>query len=229
MRHMYANRVTRGGSSKFSRGKGRESTMTASSGFKRSCGYFNIPRHKEAQCFTFLRDSGGGTTTFERRDKKYLMHHHDNTHRHDNADCHSQQLQHGNGGGSGYTDSNNNSGDGNIRHHGGGFHTGRANTVVTVIGISSPTAIAPSLAAPVTVPATPTTTPLAPVTVPSTPVTSRAAPKSYNVIESPPSGTGYLSLTDFISPGPLKFTMIRTACHRRISCTVTSSVSSSRG
>ena len=39
MRNMCANRVARGHGSTFSRGKGHESAMTASSGFKRSCDY----------------------------------------------------------------------------------------------------------------------------------------------------------------------------------------------
>ena len=60
MRNMYANRVACGDCSTFSREKGRESAMTASSGFKGSCDYCTKPGHKQAQCFTFFCESGGG-------------------------------------------------------------------------------------------------------------------------------------------------------------------------
>ena len=48
MRNMYANRITRGDGSTFSREKGRESAMTASSGFKGSCDYCSKPGRKQA-------------------------------------------------------------------------------------------------------------------------------------------------------------------------------------
>ena len=57
---MYANHVARGDGSTFSREKGRESAMTVSSGFKGSCDYCSKIRHKQAQCFKFLRESGRG-------------------------------------------------------------------------------------------------------------------------------------------------------------------------
>ena len=60
MRITYVNHVTQGDGSTFSRGKGRESAMAASSGFKRSCGYCNKAGHKKAQCFKFLRESDRG-------------------------------------------------------------------------------------------------------------------------------------------------------------------------
>ena len=60
MRNMYANRVARGDGLTFSLEKGRESAITVSSGFKGSCDYCSKPGHKQAQCFKFLRESGGG-------------------------------------------------------------------------------------------------------------------------------------------------------------------------
>ena len=68
MRNMYANRVTRGGGSTFLHGKGRESAMTASLGFKRSCDYCNKSGHKKTQCPKVLR-----IIIFERRGKKQLV------------------------------------------------------------------------------------------------------------------------------------------------------------
>ena len=53
MRDIYANRIARGDGSTFSRGKGRQSAMTTSSGFKK-------PGHKKAQCFKFMCESGAG-------------------------------------------------------------------------------------------------------------------------------------------------------------------------
>ena len=47
----------------FPRGKGCESAMTASPGFKGSCDYCNDPDHKNIQ----------GTITFEGRGKKQLV------------------------------------------------------------------------------------------------------------------------------------------------------------
>ena len=60
MRNMYANRVTRSDGSTFSRLKGHQSAMTASSGFKGSRDYYRKPGHKQAQCFEFLRESAEG-------------------------------------------------------------------------------------------------------------------------------------------------------------------------
>ena len=61
MRNKYANSVARGDGSTFSREKGCQSAMMASSGFKGSCDCCSIPGHKQAQCFKFLRESGGGS------------------------------------------------------------------------------------------------------------------------------------------------------------------------
>ena len=60
MRSMYANGVARGDGSTFSREKGRQSAMMASSGLKKSCDYCSKPGLKQAQCFILLCEPGGG-------------------------------------------------------------------------------------------------------------------------------------------------------------------------
>ena len=60
MRNMYANRGGRGDGSTFSRKKGCQSAMMASSGFKGSCDCCTKLGHKQAQRFKLLRESGGG-------------------------------------------------------------------------------------------------------------------------------------------------------------------------
>ena len=180
--------------------------MTASSGFKGSCDCCRKPGHKQAQCFKFLRESGGGPLPSSGAGRSSWCSLH-NTHLHDNTNYRAQQQHRGNGNGSGYNHGNNNSGNGNRRHHGDDSNTGRANTAVTANGTSSPTVIAPAPASQVvTAPSTPVATPPAPFTLPPTPVTSEAAPTPY-VNESPPSGIGFLFLAGYATPGPLNFTM----------------------
>ena len=135
--------------------------MTACSSFKGTCDYCNKPRHKKAQCFKFLRESGGRSlpSSGVGKSSSYSLH---NTHLHDNGDCRAQQQQRGNGGGSGYARGNNNSGNVNRRRHGGSSNT--VNTAVTANGTFTPTLIAYAPTAPVTAPAGPGTAPPASVT-----------------------------------------------------------------
>ena len=64
MCNMYTNHVVRGDDSTFSHGKGRESAMTVSSGFRKICHYCKNPAPNKAQCFKFLRESGTGDHYF---------------------------------------------------------------------------------------------------------------------------------------------------------------------
>ena len=97
---MYANHVARGDGSMSLRRQGRESAMTASSGFKGTCDYCSKPGHNQAQRFKLceagvelLPSSGTGRSGW------VSLH---NTHLHDNTDCRAQQQQRSNDGGSGY-------------------------------------------------------------------------------------------------------------------------------
>ena len=129
MRNIYANRVARCDGSTFLREKGRQSAMTASSGFNGSCDYRSKPGHKQAQCFKFLRESGGGPLSSSGTGRSSWSSLY-NTHLHDNADCRAQQQHCSSSSGSGYNCGNNNSGNGNRRHHGDGSNTGRVSTAV---------------------------------------------------------------------------------------------------
>ena len=206
IRNMYRQtRLARCGST-YSREKGRQSAMKASSGLKRSCDYCSKPSHKHAQYFKVLRESGGRPLTSSGAGRSSWCSLH-STHLHDNADCHAQQQHRGNGNGSGYSRGNNNSGIGNIRHHGDGSNTGRANTSVTTNGTSTPAVIAPAPASPVvTAPSIPVAAPPAPFTAPPTRIMPKGAPTPY-VNESPPSGVGFSFLAGSATPGPLNFTL----------------------
>ena len=63
---MCVNRVARGGSSAFWRGKGRMSAMTASSSFKGSRDYYNKLGHKNTQVSNFLERAGRVPLVFRR-------------------------------------------------------------------------------------------------------------------------------------------------------------------
>ena len=63
MRNMCVNYVARSVASTFSRGKRRESAMTAPSGFKGTCAICKTPGHRKAQRSKFLCESGGGSST----------------------------------------------------------------------------------------------------------------------------------------------------------------------
>ena len=205
MRNLNANCVARGDGSTFLREKGRQSDMTVSSGFKGSCDCCSKPGHIQAQCFIFLRESGGGPLPSSGAERGSWCSLH-NTHLHDNAECRAQQQQRGNSNGSGYNRGND-SDSGNRRRHGDDSNTGRANTVVIANGTSSPSVIAPTPAAPVvTAPSSPVAAPPTPLTAPPTPVRSEAAPTPY-VNESPPSGIGFSVLAGSATPSPLQFTM----------------------
>ena len=180
MRNMYVNRVARSDGSTFSREKGHQSAMSASSGFEGSRDCCSRPGHKQAQCFELLRESGEGELPSRGAGRRSWCGLH-NTHLNDNANCRTQQQQRGNGSGSGSGNNrgNNSRGNSNRRRHGDGFNTVQANTAVAVNDTFSPTVMASTSTALVTVPSTPVATPPTPVTPPPTPVTSRAAPTPY--------------------------------------------------
>ena len=185
VRNMYANCVARVDGTTFLHRKGRESAVTASSGFKGSCDHCHKPGHKKAQSFKFPCESAEESLSSidALRSSWGSLH---NTHLHDIADCHAQPQQRGNGGDGGYTRGNNNRGIGSRRRHGGDYNTGRANTAVTANGTPSSAAIAPT---------------------PVASFTSQATPTPYNAIESSLPGIGFWFLAGSATPGPLKCTI----------------------
>ena len=203
MGNINANCVARDDDSTFSQGKGRESTMPASSSCKGNCDNCNKPGHKTPTasntCVSLVGDHYLRAAQEEAVGAACITR---------TSGFRAQKQQRGNGGGSGYTPTATTTAATQRQQtrHGGGSNTVRANTAVTANGTSSPTVITCAPATPAIAPSAPITAPPAPVTALPTLVSSQAAPTPYNTIESPPSGIGHLFLADSTTPGPLKFT-----------------------